>query len=937
MKKISSLFSQKFINKPELLVIIVFLNFSILSLTKIILTTYFTCNLNNQIFEFIAILLILILYLTYLHFHTVIQKKISKYPFDDLFHALLIFIIIIILTEFDSFCYADDKLMQGFKTFYVIWAFFHKITQIQLKYIVFLCIYIYTNFRLNDKIFAILNLFFLFIFIIFWGFYLYIATKPNIFIKSRVSKEKSFTFKNKEVKNSEDEQIFPFNSKILRLVLQKTSDFILIFDQNMNNLYQNQLHREKFQFNSDKNKLLSFKTKILKIESSFNCSSAKSEKKGKKENKINFNDHHNKIVNLELFLKEIIQKEVKHGSLKATQLLFFMKTESLNNSKIRFLIYIYQTEKAINILVLVKFQGKLKHSQSENSDQNIAALVEQQKKVLSYVSHEFRTPLNCINGILQSLEDLIPIKVYEHYIKPAFNSGKYLMNMIQDILDISQIKAGKFKLQIIEFDLNLLLKDIFSLFELQANMKKIDISFEISPKIPIIIQTDPNRLKQVIINLLSNAFKYTQKGSIRLVCEPYFELKEKKFEQFGNSDFLVEIIKISVHDTGLGIKDEDKSKLLKAFGKVEDEINLKFNSQGVGLGLIISQDISQILAENLKIEDKVKGLQFTSEYGKGSTFYFVFENKKCDYSPQEMQFSKNEIEIISEKEIDSPEFNNKQLKNLQYKKKFKECLDNQHILATPTLGKHNYLENHKNVICALTFPPKEIFESNKKGLLPLSVSESVICTRISQKNIKNASPVRDVDIKKINHVNNPILKSASFLSDMSISFMSNSKSQSNCSKLTEFKNKIDVCNFPKRCSCAEILICDDDSYNILALQILLESFNFCIETSNSGDEAIHKLKEFHDNKNKCCNLFKIIFLDIEMPYKDGFTTCEEMKDFLKGIGQETNTKIVACTGYNDSESIAKIHLAGFDGHLAKPILKGALASFLIENYNEKKN
>ena len=104
---------------------------------------------------------------------------------------------------------------------------------------------------------------------------------------------------------------------------------------------------------------------------------------------------------------------------------------------------------------------------------NLESVIQNQSRILSYVSHEFRTPLNCINGMLQCLEEQVPLSAYETYIQPALSSGKYLMNMLQDILDMTQIKAGKFKLNYLDFDMNMLLRDIFSLFQVQAKTKKI--------------------------------------------------------------------------------------------------------------------------------------------------------------------------------------------------------------------------------------------------------------------------------------------------------------------------------------------------------------------------------------------------------------------------------------------------------------------------------
>ena len=148
----------------------------------------------------------------------------------------------------------------------------------------------------------------------------------------------------------------------------------------------------------------------------------------------------------------------------------------------------------------------------KNEENELAFIIDNQTKMLAQVSHDMRTPLNCIIGLLQALEDIIPSNLNEEMIQPALSSSKYLANMISDILDINQIKAGKFKLVYSEFDLELLLNEVLSMFTYQQKSKKIETYLNIEKDVPLFLNSDPHRLKQIIINLLSKIKKKYSKS-----------------------------------------------------------------------------------------------------------------------------------------------------------------------------------------------------------------------------------------------------------------------------------------------------------------------------------------------------------------------------------------------------------------------------------------
>ncbi|CAD8074872.1 unnamed protein product [Paramecium primaurelia] len=215
-------------------------------------------------------------------------------------------------------------------------------------------------------------------------------------------------------------------------------------------------------------------------------------------------------------------------------------------------------------------------------------------KMISFVSHEFRAPLGCMITMLE----YVAKDLNNSYIQTSIENSKYLLNLCNDLLDLAQIKANKFQLKIEKFNLKKLCQECFQMFNLQAEKKNLKLILQYSTQCPTMIESDQSRIKQIVINLLGNAFKFTQEGYIIINVEVLQD----------------SVIEITIQDTGIGIQEQDKEILMMAFGKVNSEESKKLNAQGVGLGLLISNKIALLLGN---------GLKFDSTYHKGSNFSFT--------------------------------------------------------------------------------------------------------------------------------------------------------------------------------------------------------------------------------------------------------------------------------------------------------------------------
>jgi PAS domain S-box-containing protein len=226
---------------------------------------------------------------------------------------------------------------------------------------------------------------------------------------------------------------------------------------------------------------------------------------------------------------------------------------------------------------------------------------------LSNMSHEIRTPLNGIVGFTDLLMKTNLEKNQLEYMSTINVSANSLMEIINDILDFSKIESGKLELYIEQTDLYDLLHQVIDLFKHQANLKNIDLSLNIDDKVPQFIYADSIRFKQILVNLISNALKFTSFGYIRLDVDLVKMSKKEK-----------STIKFSIKDSGIGIKQYNQKKIFHSFVQEDNATSKKFG--GTGLGLAISNLLLGLMKSNLQLKSK---------YGDGSDFYFTIKFKKA--------------------------------------------------------------------------------------------------------------------------------------------------------------------------------------------------------------------------------------------------------------------------------------------------------------------
>ena len=269
---------------------------------------------------------------------------------------------------------------------------------------------------------------------------------------------------------------------------------------------------------------------------------------------------------------------------------------------------------------------------------------EYKSRLLSSVSHELRTPLNgSINFIEQVLsEPVVPKAVQEKWLIPALRCNRLLLSLVNDILDFSQIHAGKLRMCFEPKNVVETAKECIELLEIQAAKKclKLELINNLS-KQEEVLNSDHNRLRQVILNLLSNAVKFTFEGSVSLILDPA-PIQNLQVKRKG--------IKIACRDTGIGISPKNQEKLFKVFEKIELGEKSYANSMGAGLGLVISNNIVQRLSPKELTGQEWDIIRFESQEKVGTTFYFeVYDRTE---SSVELQQLDSDLSVCSENKTD---------------------------------------------------------------------------------------------------------------------------------------------------------------------------------------------------------------------------------------------------------------------------------------------
>lgn len=516
-------------------------------------------------------------------------------------------------------------------------------------------------------------------------------------------------------------------------------------------------------------------------------------------------------------------------------------------------------------------------SEYENKLQSIEAKLETKNAFFASMSHEIRTPMNAIIGMSEILiEDISLNRNQIETAKTINRCANMLVGIITDLLDFSKIEAGKIVLENTSFDLNMILSYLADMTTLKAHEKGLDLTFNIDHNIGKIYRGDPLRISQVLLNLLINAIKFTNKGSVTLSVKTIDSKDDTSTVQF------------EIQDTGIGISEEALLELFQSYSQASSDISRKYG--GTGLGLTISKQLIQLMHGRIWVE---------SDEGKGTTF---FVNIRLDRDTEQRSYRLPSKDIMNMKvlAIDSNQNSVNSLINL---------LEYFHISVESATNAKDGAILIDTMKFDIIFIDKAMYPLFDIKAYKLKNHTHVILIE----NWKHIVNHEKVDYSVIDE----ILKKP-FQQQMIFEILANLYNINglpNNPKQSDKFNKESIRVLGKH----SILIAEDNDINQKVMKGLLAGTQLELEFADDGQIAINKLRE--NNKK-----YDLIFMDINMPNMDGYMATRIIKHepLLKNI------PIVALSGDAIQEDIQKAKDIGMDDYLSKPIDVKALYAILVK-------
>jgi two-component system sensor histidine kinase RpfC len=520
--------------------------------------------------------------------------------------------------------------------------------------------------------------------------------------------------------------------------------------------------------------------------------------------------------------------------------------------------------------------------------QHAEAANQAKRSFISSISHELRTPLNAIIGMADLLHSTKLNADQVDMVRSLDNASHLMLSLIEDVLDFSKIEAGKLVIENVDFDLHKLINSTIDIFKYQANARGLSLRAKINPDVPFALCGDPHHLRQVLVNLLANAVKFTEKGHIILRIETISDLDH------------VAQLRFAVEDTGIGISDEAKAKVFESFTQADDSTTRRYG--GTGLGTTISKQLVELMGGKLGLH---------STLGVGSTFWFeLYLNKQATISEPQKFTDLNTLLIGFDDEeacaisvmLDTWGVQNQSVDSLSAAyMKLEEASTSGKPFQLALMDGWRVRIAKQEHDSATTFFQRSVCELQKAGrnseLSVILCGASVLTDKDGRQLIEECglSALLDVPVEK------KLLFNALHAVNVSLSQMQSS----DVTRILHAQSSQQAARTDKQFS---VLVAEDNLTNQQVISKILErAGHHCVLVGN-GEEVLDKLEEQD---------FDVIVLDMNMPVMTGVEAAKAYR-FMRPSRTE-RAPIIMLSADVTTEAKQEALDAGINEFLPKPI------------------